>query len=87
MEYFYTPDDWKQWSVLEINKINETISSCDDMNQLGIPRKMISNFVFITSLETDISQDDVEIIARLFWLKVDLRGQVIQHVNNFIENK
>jgi hypothetical protein len=77
MNYIFRPENYKDWAKLAIQKIEKTIDSCTTVAQVDVSKRMIDNFVIITALEEDIKEEDLESIIRLFWLKIDLKKQII----------
>lgn len=81
MNFIFQPEDWSQWSIDVINKINNNICSCTTNEQIEITRMMINSFIFVTALEDNTSDKDLEELMRLFWLRLDLQKQVISETN------
>ena len=77
MNYIFRPENYKDWAKSAIQKIGKTLDSCTTVAQVDVSKRMIDNFVIITALEEDIKEEDLESIIRLFWLKIDLKKQII----------
>lgn len=77
MTHIFKPDDWNKWSVSSIDKINKTIDSCLTQEHLDVAKTMVYNFIFVTALEDNISENDLEHVIKLFHLKLDLQSQLI----------
>ena len=77
MHYIFRPENYKDWAEQAIQKIEKTLDSCVTIEQIEVSKKMFDNFVLITSLEDDIKDEELELIIRLFWLKIDLKKQII----------
>jgi hypothetical protein len=75
MNYIFRPENYKDWAKAAINKIEKTIDSCINVEQVEVSKKMVDNFIIITALEDDIKEEDLESVIRLFWLKIDLKKQ------------
>lgn len=82
MTYIFRPENWSKWSILAIDKINKTITSCTTPDHLVTARNMVNNFVFVTALEDSVTENQLEEITQLFWLKLDLQSQVIFETNS-----
>jgi len=81
MNFIFQPEDLSQWSIDVINKINNSISSCATNEQIETTRMMINSFIFVTALDDNTSDKDLEELMRLFWLRLDLQKQVISETN------
>jgi hypothetical protein len=81
MYYIFKPEDWSKWAKLAIDKINQTIDTCVTHEHIKSTKAMVDNFIVITALEENVNDDDLECIIRLFWLKLDLKKQIIFETN------
>lgn len=81
MNFLFQPEDWSQWSIDIINSINANISKCSTMEQIKGARVLINSFIFVTALEENVSDKDIEDLIELFWLKLDLQKQIISETN------
>lgn len=81
MYYIFRPEDWSKWANLAIAKINQTIDTCTTSNHIKSAKTMVDNFIVITALEKNVNDDDLERIIGLFWLKLDLKKQIIFETN------
>lgn len=77
MHYIFRPDNYQDWAKSAIDKIEKTLNSCTTIDQVEVSKRMIDNFVLITALEDGIEESELESIIRLFWLKVNLKKQII----------
>jgi len=75
MNYIFRPENYSSWAKLAINKIEKTIDSCINVEQVEVSKKMVDNFIIITALEDGIKEEELESVIRLFWLKIDLKKQ------------
>jgi len=82
MNYIFRPENYKDWAKSAINKIEKTIDSCINVEQVEVSKKMVDNFIIITALEDDIKEEDLESVIRLFWLKIDLKKQSFFETNS-----
>jgi hypothetical protein len=82
MNYIFRPENYKDWAKSAINKIEKTIDSCINVEQVEVSKKMVDNFIIITALEDDIIEEDLESVIRLFWLKIDLKKQSFFETNS-----
>jgi hypothetical protein len=82
MNYIFRPENYKDWAKSAINKIEKTINSCINVEQVEVSKKMVDNFIIITALEDDIIEEDLESVIRLFWLKIDLKKQSFFETNS-----
>lgn len=81
MYYIFKPEDWSEWAKLAIDKINQTIDTCNTPEHIKSAKTMVDNFIIITALEESVNDNDLESIIRLFWLKLDLKKQIIFETN------
>lgn len=82
MTYIFRPENWSKWSGLAIDKINKTIDSCATQEHIDVAKAMVNNFIFVTALEDNIKENDLEEVIKLFWLKLDLQSQLIFETNS-----
>jgi hypothetical protein len=82
MNYIFRPENYKDWAKSAINKIEKTIDSCINVEQVEVSKKMVDNFIIITALEDGILEEDLESVIRLFWLKIDLKKQSFFETNS-----
>ena len=81
MHFIFKQDNWSEWAINAFEKINETIDSCITMRQIDVARRMIGNFIFVTALEEEVTEKDLELLIRLFELKINLQIQIIFETN------
>jgi hypothetical protein len=88
MHYIFRPDDWGKWATRSFNKVNKTIESCTTMIHLDSTRTMVNNFVYITALEEGVDVEDLEMITRMLWLKLEIQEQIIfKRAEDLLYNK
>ncbi len=77
MNFLFQADDWHKWSTDIINDISTNINNCTTMEQIKNARILINSFMFVTALEDNIEDKDLEDLLRLFWLRLDIQRQII----------
>ena len=82
MHYIFRQDDWCTWAIITYNKIYKTINSCGTHEDLSVVKEMINNFIFITALEEEVNEKELEDIVRLFWFRLELQYQLISETKS-----
>jgi len=73
MNYIARPKDFNSWVLPAYEKIIATIKSCETLEQLKVAKNMVNNFVFISALEEDTEEVQIEEAMRLFWTLINLK--------------
>lgn len=67
------PDNFLTWAPSAIKKIERTIDSCESLRQLKVAKKMIDNFIVISVMEEDSSDEDIQWISHQLWLTTKIK--------------
>lgn len=72
----FRPNNFKEWSMTAVDKIEAVIDSCVTFDHLNSARKLVDNFTIITALE-DCDEKSIEIVIHQLWLRIKLQENKI----------
>ena len=77
-EFILKTENYNKWSEAAIKKIQDTIKSCQNQEHLTMVKKMIDNFIIVTSISVDDSlSEDVHNLSKSLWLSYKLKENKI----------
>jgi hypothetical protein len=72
-QFLFKPDNYSEWSVKSLNKIEKVIASCITEEHLDSAKVMIDHFILTMALNEKYQDEQVQDISKQLYLSLNLK--------------
>lgn len=72
-QFLFKPDNYKEWSIKSLNKIEKVIESCVTEIQLESAKSMIDHFILTMAINEAYPDEQVQDISKQLYLCLNLK--------------